>query len=72
MLVMLDEPQATADTYGYNLAGWNAAPAAAEIVRRIAPLLGVLPQFENPDEEAALALPTPAQDLMGALADASR
>jgi hypothetical protein len=54
------------------LAGWNAAPAAAEIVRRIAPLLGVLPQFENPDEEAALALPTPAQDLMGALADASR
>jgi cell division protein FtsI (penicillin-binding protein 3) len=72
MLVMLDEPQATADTYGYNLAGWNAAPAAAEIVRRIAPLLGVLPQFENPDEEASLALPTPAHDLMGALADASR
>lgn len=72
MLVMLDEPQATADTYGYNLAGWNAAPAAAEIVRRIAPLLGVLPHFENPDEQAALALPTPAQDLMGALADASR
>ena len=50
----------------------NAAPAAAEIVRRIAPLLGVLPHFENPDEQAALALPTPAQDLMGALADASR
>ena len=72
MLVMLDEPQATADTYGYNLAGWNAAPAAAEIVRRIAPLLGVLPHFENPDEQAALALPTPAQDLIGALADASR
>jgi hypothetical protein len=34
--------------------------------------LGVLPHFENPDEQAALALPTPAQDLMGALADASR
>jgi cell division protein FtsI (penicillin-binding protein 3) len=68
MLVMLDEPQATPDTYGYNLAGWNAAPAAAEIVRRIAPLLGVLPYFENPDEQAALALPQPTLEV----ADASR
>lgn len=65
---MLDEPQATAETYGYNLAGWNAAPAAGEIVGRIAPLLGVLPYFENPDAQAALTLPViPAE-----VADASR
>ena len=57
MLVMLDEPQATQETHGYNLAGWNAAPAAGEIVRRIAPLLGVLPHFDNPAEQASLALP---------------
>lgn len=68
LLVMLDEPQATAETYGYNLAGWNAAPAAGEIVGRIAPLLGVLPYFENPDAQAALTLPViPAE-----VADASR
>lgn len=68
LLVMLDEPQATAETYGYNLAGWNAAPAAGEIVGRIAPLLGVLPYFENPDAQAALTLPIiPAE-----VADASR
>jgi len=72
MLVMLDEPQATAETHGFNLAGWNAAPAAAEIVRRIAPLLGVLPYFENPDEQAALALPGISENLIGGLADASR
>ena len=72
MLVMLDEPQATDETYGNNLAGWNAAPAAGEIVRRIAPLLGVLPHFDNPDEQAALALPKISEQLMGAMADASR
>ncbi|MCH1568929.1 MAG: penicillin-binding protein 2 [Alphaproteobacteria bacterium] len=68
MLVMLDEPQATAETYGYNLAGWNAAPAAGEIVRRIAPLLGVLPHFENPDKQAARDVPTNSTEM----ADASR
>lgn len=58
MLVMLDEPQGTKATYGFNLAGWNAAPAAADIVRRVAPLLGVLPKFETPIEQAILAPPT--------------
>lgn len=57
MLVMLDEPQGTEATYGFNLAGWNAAPAAADIVRRIAPLLGVLPQFETPLEQANFPQP---------------
>lgn len=61
MLVMLDEPQATKDTYGYALAGWNAAPAAADIVSRIAPLLGVLPKFETPVEQAALPFMAPVE-----------
>ena len=72
MLVMLDEPQATGETHGYNLAGWNAAPAASEIVRRIAPLLGVLPHFDNPDLQASPVLPDIADPLRGGLADASR
>ncbi len=54
MLVMLDEPQGHAETYGLNSAGWNAAPAAGEIVRRTASLLGVLPRAEVPAEQAAV------------------
>ena len=26
MVVMLDEPKGTADTYGFRTAGWNVAP----------------------------------------------
>jgi cell division protein FtsI (penicillin-binding protein 3) len=54
MLVMFDEPQGHAETFGLNLAGWNAAPAAGEIVRRTASLLGVLPRAEFPAEQAAV------------------
>jgi cell division protein FtsI (penicillin-binding protein 3) len=54
MLVMFDEPQGHADTYGHNQAGWNAAPAAGEIVRRTASLLGILPRAEVPAEQAAV------------------
>lgn len=43
ILVMFDEPQATADTQGFVLAGWNAAPVARDLIARIAPLLGVSP-----------------------------
>ena len=54
MLVMFDEPQGHAETYGHSQAGWNAAPAAGEIVRRTASLLGVLPRAEVPAEQAAV------------------
>lgn len=43
VLVTLDEPQAVEGTFGYATAGWNAAPAYAAIVSRLAPLLGVMP-----------------------------
>lgn len=43
IVVMLDEPQATAETYGYRTAGWNAAPMVKTIVSRIAPMLGIRP-----------------------------
>jgi cell division protein FtsI (penicillin-binding protein 3) len=43
MIVMLDEPKATADTYGYRTAGWNAAPTFGRTASRIAPMLGVRP-----------------------------
>ena len=43
MVMMLDAPHATADTYGFTTAGWNAAPAFARTVSRIAPMLGIRP-----------------------------
>ncbi|MEO6198334.1 MAG: penicillin-binding transpeptidase domain-containing protein, partial [Sphingomicrobium sp.] len=43
MVMMLDEPQATAETYGFRYAGWNVAPAFSRTVSRIAPMLGVHP-----------------------------
>jgi cell division protein FtsI (penicillin-binding protein 3) len=43
VLVMLHEPQPTAETEGRITAGANAAPLTARLVTRIAPLLDVIP-----------------------------
>ena len=40
---MLDEPKATAETYGFRTAGWNVAPVVSHTISRIAPMLGVRP-----------------------------
>ncbi len=49
VFVMLDEPQAIPGTYGFQTAGWNAVPTAANIIERIAPMLGVTPNFTPED-----------------------
>ena len=41
VLITLDSPHATADTYGFITAGFNAAPTAGKVIDRIAPFLGV-------------------------------
>ncbi|MCX7347836.1 MAG: penicillin-binding protein 2 [Alphaproteobacteria bacterium] len=51
VLVMLDEPKPTPETYGFATSGWNAVPAAAKIIERIAPMLGVEPRFTAEDLE---------------------
>ncbi|MCP4393733.1 MAG: penicillin-binding protein 2 [Alphaproteobacteria bacterium] len=45
-MVMLDEPQKIKKTKNYNAAGWNAAPATANIIREVAPLLGIEPKID--------------------------
>jgi cell division protein FtsI (penicillin-binding protein 3) len=47
MVVMLDAPRATAETYGWRTAGWNAAPTFGKVVARIAPLLGLRPSTKR-------------------------
>ncbi len=54
IIVMLDEPKATPETYGFATAGWNAVPTAGKIIERIAPLLGVRPVL-TPDDIEKLA-----------------
>ncbi len=45
VLVVLDEPKAEKEV-GAATAGLNAAPTVGAIVRRIAPMLGVMPKYE--------------------------
>lgn len=52
VLVMIDEPKGTKQTYGYATGGWTAAPAAGRVIARMAPLLGIAPKFEEPTSEA--------------------
>ncbi len=47
ILLNLDEPKPSADTFGFQTAGWVAAPAAANVIKRIAPILKVRPQEDN-------------------------
>ena len=56
LLVMLDEPKATPETYGFATSGWNAVPAGGTIIERIAPMLGVAPVFTPADLEALAKL----------------
>lgn len=43
IVVSLDEPVETSGTEARRTAGWTAVPVTAEIIRRIAPLLGLRP-----------------------------
>lgn len=62
VLVMLDEPKGTKETWGWATAGWNAAPTAGHIVSGIAPILGVQPVApDDPDVIKAMALPANAE-----------
>ncbi|NYZ15714.1 penicillin-binding protein 2 [Azospirillum sp. RWY-5-1] len=53
VFVMVDEPKATAKTFGYATGGWVAAPAVSRVIRQIGPLLNVpvydetLPEIRN-------------------------
>ncbi|WP_432816986.1 peptidoglycan D,D-transpeptidase FtsI family protein [Sulfitobacter sp. JB4-11] len=49
LIVTLDEPVETSGEKPRRTAGWTSVPVAAEMVRRIAPLLGVRPTVEPLD-----------------------
>ncbi|MEE8295259.1 MAG: penicillin-binding protein 2 [Sphingomonadales bacterium] len=43
VLIVVDEPIGTKDTYNFAGGGWVAAPSVGRVIARIAPLLGVKP-----------------------------
>ena len=56
LIVSLDEPTENSGDEPRRTAGWTAVPVAAEIIARVAPLLGLRPQIElAPSDEITLA-----------------
>lgn len=60
ILIMVDRPQAVEGTYGFNAAGWNAAPITSKVVSRIAPLLHVAPSINVHPASDPLIIPASA------------
>ena len=77
LLVSLDEPKGNKKSHGYATAGWVAAPAAREIIERIAPILKIPRQAEEPGKSRKQFLASAAsgarkKDRRGAASGGSR
>lgn len=54
VMMTLDSPHGTADTYGFTTAAWVVGPAIGRMVARIGPLLGVIPDERHDVDESEL------------------
>jgi cell division protein FtsI (penicillin-binding protein 3) len=52
LIVTLDEPEDRVGIEPRRTAGYTAVPVAAEIIRRVAPLLGIAPNFRETKKNA--------------------
>jgi cell division protein FtsI (penicillin-binding protein 3) len=50
VLVMVDEPKGNKSTNGFTTAGWIAAPIVCNIISRMAPMFGIRPVFDVPED----------------------
>ena len=46
LIVVMDDPKASKETYGYTTAGWNAVPITKNIISAVAPQLNVKADFD--------------------------
>jgi cell division protein FtsI (penicillin-binding protein 3) len=53
LVVTLDEPEIFAAGEDRRTAGWTVVPVSSEIVRRVAPLLGMRPDYDASNDESA-------------------
>lgn len=47
MVVTLDAPKGTKETFGYATGGWTAAPIVQDVIKAAGPILGVVPLDES-------------------------
>ncbi len=59
LIVTLDEPVETSGPKPRRTAGWTAVPVAAEIIRRLAPLMSLRPQVETATLNGLTAVSAP-------------
>lgn len=50
LLVMMDEPKPSKETFGYATSGWNTVPTAGEIIATIAPQLNLRANYDIDDK----------------------
>ena len=48
IVTIMDEPQGLPESGGYATAAWNSGVVTGKIIERVAPILGLPPQFEPP------------------------
>ncbi|MDB5653534.1 MAG: penicillin-binding protein [Tardiphaga sp.] len=60
LLIMLDEPQALKETFGFITSGWNTVPTGGAVIARIAPLLGIEPRLNMPPADQVILASTKA------------
>lgn len=46
LLLMMDEPKATKETWGFVTSGWNTVPTAGKIISAIAPQLNIKANYD--------------------------
>jgi cell division protein FtsI (penicillin-binding protein 3) len=56
IFAMLDEPHGITETFNMVSGGWTAAPLVGNVIKRIGPLLGIVPTNENEIEFKELML----------------
>ncbi len=56
LIVTMDEPLGSSGGEARRTAGWTAVPVAGEIIKRIAPLMGMVPKVEDPVENELTAV----------------
>lgn len=46
LMVIIDDPKPSKETFGFATSGWNAVPTGGKIIARIAPQLNIRPNFD--------------------------
>ena len=57
VLVVVDEPKGTKETFGYATGGWVAAPSVGRVIERMGPLYGIAPDHSGPKAEVLVGNP---------------